>query len=229
MNWKRIIVAAFIFFGISSYFYFGLSKFFDLNFVKTQLESIQSFNSKNFKLSLLLYFVIYSLTVALSIPGAVILTLIGGAVYGVFWGTLVASFASSIGATLAFFVSRILLRDWVLGRFGKYFEAINRGIEREGVFYLFALRMVPLFPFFAVNLLMGLTTIRATSFYIVSQIGMLLGTVVYVNAGSQLATINNLSGIVSPNVVLSLACVGLSPLVAKYVLSVIKREEREEI
>ena len=229
MNWKRIIVAVFIFLGISSYFYFGLSKFFDLNFVKTQLESIQSFNSKNFELSLLLYFVIYSLTVALSIPGAAILTLIGGAVYGVFWGTLVASFASSIGATLAFFVSRILLRDWVLGRFGKYFEAINRGIEREGVFYLFALRMVPLFPFFAVNLLMGLTTIRATSFYIVSQIGMLLGTVVYVNAGSQLATINNLSGIVSPNVVLSLACVGLSPLVAKYVLSVIKREEREEI
>ena len=229
MNWKRIIVAVFIFLGMSSYFYFGLSKFFDLNFVKTQLESIQSFNSKNFELSLLLYFVIYSLTVALSIPGAVILTLIGGAVYGVFWGTLVASFASSIGATLAFFVSRILLRDWVLGRFGKYFEAINRGIEREGVFYLFALRMVPLFPFFAVNLLMGLTTIRATSFYIVSQIGMLLGTVVYVNAGSQLATINNLSGIVSPNVVLSLACVGLSPLVAKYVLSVIKREEREEI
>ena len=229
MNWKRIIVAVFIFLGMSSYFYFGLSKFFDLNFVKTQLESIQSFNSKNFELSLLLYFVIYSLTVALSIPGAVILTLLGGAVYGVFWGTLIASFASSIGATLAFFVSRILLRDWVLGRFGKYFEAINRGIEREGVFYLFALRMVPLFPFFAVNLLMGLTTIRATSFYIVSQIGMLLGTVVYVNAGSQLATINNLSGIVSPNVVLSLACVGLSPLVAKYVLSVIKREEREEI
>ena len=229
MNWKRIIVAVFIFLGISSYFYFGLSKFFDLNFVKTQLESIQSFNSKNFELSLLLYFVIYSLTVALSIPGAVILTLIGGAVYGVFWGTLVASFASSIGATLAFFVSRILLRDWVLGRFGKYFEAINRGIEREGVFYLFALRMVPLFPFFAVNLLMGLTTIRAASFYIVSQIGMLLGTVVYVNAGSQLATINNLSGIVSPKVVLSLACVGLSPLVAKYVLFVIKREEREEI
>lgn len=229
MNWKRIIVAVFIFLGISSYFYFGLSKFFDLNFVKTQLESIQSFNSKNFELSLLLYFVIYSLTVALSIPGAAILTLLCGAVYGVFWGTLVASFASSIGATLAFFVSRILLRDWVLGRFGKYFEAINRGIEREGVFYLFALRMVPLFPFFAVNLLMGLTTIRAASFYIVSQIGMLLGTVVYVNAGSQLATINNLSGIVSPKVVLSLACVGLSPLVAKYVLSVIKREEREEI
>ena len=178
MNWKRIIAAVFIFLGIGSYFYFGLSKFFDLNYVKAQLESIQSFKNENFELSLLLYFVIYSLTVALSIPGAVILTLLGGAVYGVFWGTLVASFASSIGATLAFFVSRILLRDWVLGRFGKFFEAINKGIEREGVSYLFALRMVPLFPFFVVNLLMGLTNIRATSFYIVSQIGMLLGTVV---------------------------------------------------
>ena len=155
MNWKRIIAAVFIFLGIGSYFYFGLSKFFDLNFVKAQLESIQSFKNENFELSLLLYFVIYSLTVALSIPGAVILTLLGGAVYGVFWGILVASFASSIGATLAFFVSRILLRDWVLGRFGKFFEAINKGIEREGVSYLFALRMVPLFPFFVVNLLMA--------------------------------------------------------------------------
>ena len=223
MNWKRIIAAVFIFLGIGSYFYFGLSKFFDLNFVKAQLESIQSFKNENFELSLLLYFVIYSLTVALSIPGAVILTLVGGAVYGVFWGTLVASFASSIGATLAFFASRILLRDWVLGRFGKFFEAISKGIEREGVFYLFALRMVPLFPFFVVNLLMGLTNIRATSFYIVSQIGMLLGTVVYVNAGSQLATVNSLSGIISPPVILSLACVGVSPIVAKYVLSVIKK------
>jgi uncharacterized membrane protein YdjX (TVP38/TMEM64 family) len=223
VNWKRNIAAAFIFLGIGSYIYFGLNKFFDLNFVKAQLESIQSFKSENFELSLLLYFVIYSLTVALSIPGAVILTLLGGAVYGVFWGTLVASFASSIGATLAFFVSRILLRDWVLGRFGKFFEAINKGIEREGVSYLFALRMVPLFPFFVVNLLMGLTNIRATSFYIVSQIGMLLGTVVYVNAGSQLATVSSLSGIISPPVILSLACVGVSPIVAKFVLSVIKK------
>ena len=137
MNWKRNIVAAFIFLGIGSYIYFGLNKFFDLNFVKAQLEFIQSFKSENFELSLLLYFVIYSLTVALSIPGAVILTLIGGAVYGIFWGTLVASFASSIGATLAFFVSRILLRDWVKPFVGKtdwalIMRAKNATLQHEG-------------------------------------------------------------------------------------------------
>ena len=222
MNWKRIIAAVFIFLGIGSYFYFGLSKFFDLNFVKAQLESIQSFKNENFELSLLLYFVIYSLTVALSIPGAVILTLLGGAVYGVFWGTLVASFASSIGATLAFFVSRILLRDWVLGRFGKFFEAINKGIDREGVSYLFALRMVPLFPFFVVNLLMGLTNIRATSFYIVSQIGMLLGTVVYVNAGSELGKIQTIDDIFSLSLIISFFLLGIFPLLVKKIIMAIQ-------
>ena len=176
MNWKKTLVAAFIFLGIGCYFYFDLSRFLNLDLVKSQLDAMQSYTSENFALSLLFYFAIYCLAAALSIPGAAVLTLLGGAIFGIFWGTLVASFASSIGATLAFFVSRILLRDWVLSRFGQYLGPINRGFERDGLSYLFALRMAPMFPFFLTNLLMGLTTIRAASFYFMSQIGMFLGT-----------------------------------------------------
>ena len=229
MNLKKITFAAFIFLSISGFFYFDLNLFFDLNFIKSQLEAIQRFKHENFELTLLLYFCVYCLTVALSIPGAVVLTLLGGAIFGVFFGTLIVSFASSIGATLAFFTSRILLRNWVFGRLGKYLIPINEGFEREGLFYLFALRMVPLFPFFAVNLLMGLTTIRASSFYITSQLGMLLSTVVYVNAGAQLSMINSVSGIISPPVVLSLVILGVSPIVAKYMLNAIRRKKSEEI
>ena len=229
MNWKKVTLAAFIFLGLGSFFYFDLNRFFDLNFVKSQLDAIQAYKEENFELTLILYFCVYCLSVALSIPGAVVLTLLGGAVFGVFFGTLVVSFASSIGATFAFFISRIFLRNWVSERFGKYLVNIDKGFKSEGVLYLFALRMVPLFPFFAVNLLMGLTTIRASSFYIVSQLGMLLSTVVYVNAGAQLSTINNLSGIVSPPVIISLVILGVSPIVAKHILNAIKRKKSEEV
>ena len=229
MNWKKITFAALIFLSISCYFYFDLNLLIDLNFIKSQLDAIQRFKYENFELTLFLYFCVYCLTVALSIPGAVVLTLLGGAVFGVFFGTLVVSFASSIGATLAFFTSRVLLRNWAFERFGKYLAPINEGFEREGLFYLFALRMVPIFPFFAVNLLMGLTTIKARSFYIISQLGMLLSTVVYVNAGAQLSMINSLSGIISPPVIISLAILGVSPIIAKYLLNIIKRKKGEEI
>ena len=229
MNWKKITLAAFIFLSIGSLLYFDLNRFFDLEFIKSQLDAIQSYKQENFELTLLIYFCVYCISVALSIPGAMVLTLLGGAVFGVFFGTLVISFASSIGATLAFFTSRVLLRKWVLERFGKYLVPINEGFEREGLFYLFALRMVPIFPFFAVNLLMGLTTIKARSFYIISQLGMLLSTVVYVNAGAQLSMINSLSGIISPPVIISLAILGVSPIIAKYLLNIIKRKKGEEI
>ena len=229
MNWKKITLATFIFLSLGSLPYFDLNRFLDLDFVKSQLDAIQSYKQENFELTLLIYFCVYCLSVALSIPGAVVLTLLGGAVFGVFIGTLVISFASSIGATLAFFTSRVLLRKWVLERFGKYLVPINEGFEREGLFYLFALRMVPIFPFFAVNLLMGLTTIKARSFYIISQLGMLLSTVVYVNAGAQLSMINSLSGIISPPVIISFAILGVSPIIAKYLLNIIKRKKGEEI
>jgi pyruvate/2-oxoglutarate dehydrogenase complex dihydrolipoamide dehydrogenase (E3) component/uncharacterized membrane protein YdjX (TVP38/TMEM64 family) len=164
------------------------------------------------------YFAIYVLVTALSLPGATVMTLAGGALFGLALGTLVVSFASSLGATLAFLVSRFLLRDWVQGRFGDRLAAVNAGMAKDGAFYLFTLRLVPLFPFFVINLLLGLTPIRTRTFYWVSQLGMLAGTLVYVNAGTQLARIDSLSGILSPTLLGSFALLGIFPLLAKKVV-----------
>ncbi len=154
----------------------------------------------------------------LSIPGATVLTLVGGAIFGFAWGTVLVSFASSVGATLAFLLSRFVLRDWVQTRFGAQLRRINEGIEREGAFYLFTLRIVPAVPYFAINLAMGVTPIRAWTFYWVSQIGMLGATLVYVNAGTQLASIASPTGILSPQVIGALVLLGFFPLVAKRVV-----------
>ena len=211
--------------AFGSYFILDLGQFLALEYVQSQLNTIQDYKNQNFTVAALAYFAIYIVVAALSIPGAVILTLIGGAIFGLFWGTFIASFASSIGATLAFLVSRNLLRDWVENRFGDYLTPINKGIEKDGSFYLFSIRMVPLFPFFIVNLLMGLTGIKVVPFYLVSQLGMLLGTAVYVNAGSELAQITSLSGIVSGSVIFSFALLGLFPLIAKLIISKIQRNK----
>ncbi|MDT0619135.1 FAD-dependent oxidoreductase [Salinisphaera sp. P385] len=161
------------------------------------------------------FFTVYVLVTALSIPGAAVMTLATGAVFGLGWGLLIVSFASSVGATLAFLVARFLLRDGVQRRFGRRLTAINRGVEKDGAFYLFALRLVPAFPFFVINLAMGLTPIRTATFYVVSQIGMLPGTVVYVNAGTQLGQVESLGGILSPGLIGSFVLLGLFPLVAR--------------
>jgi len=166
---------------------------------------------------------VYVLVAALSLPGAVILTLAAGAIFGLLWGTFIASFASTLGATLAFWSARYLLRDWVQARFGDRLKPINDGMARDGAFYLFTLRLVPVFPFFLINLLMGLMPIRSLTFYGVSQIGMLAGTLVYVNAGTQLARIDSLAGLVAPGVTLSLVLLGVFPLVAKMVLGYLQR------
>lgn len=225
MNKTKILLVIIIIFVIASYFFFDLGRFLTLSFIQSQLSEIQQFRAENFGLTALLYFAAYIVITALSIPGAVIVTLLGGAIFGVLWGTLIVSFASSIGATLAFLVSRLLLRDWVQSKFGHYLGPINRGVEKDGNFYLFSIRMVPLFPFFMVNLLMGLTPISVGSFYIVSQIGMLVGTAVYVNAGSELAKITSLSGLVSPSVILSFVLLGIFPLAAKFIVSLIQRNK----
>jgi pyruvate/2-oxoglutarate dehydrogenase complex dihydrolipoamide dehydrogenase (E3) component/uncharacterized membrane protein YdjX (TVP38/TMEM64 family) len=162
---------------------------------------------------------------ALSLPGAAIMTLAGGAVFGLLWGMVLVSFASSLGATLAFLASRFLLRDWVTQRFGQRLQAIDAGIRREGGFYLFTLRLVPVFPFFMINLLMGLTPMRAATFYWVSQLGMLAGTLVYVNAGTQLAGISSLRGILSPGLIASFALLGIFPLIAKKIVDGIKARQ----
>jgi len=219
VNKTRFIVVALMVLALLSYITLDLGQYLTLEYAQSQLSSIQDYKNENFVQTSLLYFAGYVIATSLSIPGAIIITLLGGAIFGVLWGTLLVSFASSIGATLAFLVSRVLLRDWVQRKFGDYLVPLNKGIEKDGSFYLFSIRMVPLFPFFVVNLLMGLTTIRTTWFYFASQAGMLIGTVVYVNAGSELSQITSLSGLVSAPVLSSLVLLGAFPLIAKLILN----------
>ncbi len=171
------------------------------------------------------YFVVYVLATALSFPGATILTLAGGAVFGLGWGLLIVSFASSVGATLAFLAARFVLRDSVEARFGKRLADLNAGVAKDGAFYLFTLRLVPLVPFFVINLAMGLTKMRVGVFYIVSQLGMLAGTAVYVNAGTQLAKITSLQGILSPALLGSFVLLGVFPLLARKVIEAVKKRQ----
>jgi len=221
----RLILFVCIVAALASYFLLDLDQYLTLDYAQSRLADIQDFRDENFLLAAVIYFSAYVLITALSIPGALIITLIGGAIFGLLWGTILVSFASTIGATLAFLVARLLLRDWVQSRFGSHLTPINRGIERDGSFYLFSIRMVPLFPFFIVNLLMALTPIRTLNFYWVSQLGMLLGTIVYVNAGSELAQIDSLGGLVSGSVVLAFVLLGLLPLVARFVVNIIQRNK----
>jgi len=165
------------------------------------------------------FFAVYVVVTALSIPGAAIMTLAAGALFGVWQGTLIVSFASTIGATLAMLAARTLLRDTVMARFGDRLQPVTQGVERDGAYYLFTLRLVPLFPFFLINLLMGLTQIRTWTYYWVSQLGMLGGTLVYVNAGTQLAQIDSLKGIASPGVIGSFVALGLFPWAARWVVA----------
>lgn len=225
MNKTKTAIVVLLVIAIGSYLAFDLGQFLTLEYAQSQLGAILDYKDQNFTSAAFLYFIIYVMVAALSIPGAAILTLIGGAIFGLGWGLLIASFASSIGATLAFLVSRTLLRDWVQSRFGDYLAPINKGIEKDGNFYLFSIRMVPLFPFFMVNLLMGLTPIKTVSFYLVSQLGMLLGTAVYINAGSELARITSLSGLVSGSLIFSFALLGLFPLIARFIVNSVQRNK----
>ncbi len=225
MNKTKVLIVIAIIAALGSFYMFDLGRFITLEFAQSQITTLQEFRDENFLLTAAIYFVGYVAVAALSLPGALILTLLGGAIFGLLWGLLLVSFASSIGATCSFLVSRLLLRDWVQSRFGDYLAPINKGIEKDGNFYLFSIRMVPLFPFFMVNLLMGLTPIPARSFYIVSQIGMLMGTAVYVNAGSELAQISSLSGMVSGPVIFSLVLLGVFPLVGKLIVNTLQKNK----
>lgn len=207
---------------ISAFFAFDLGRFLSLDYVKSQQAAIDGYHAAQPGLTAGIFFAVYVMVTGLSLPGAVIMTLAAGAIFGVVWGTVIVSFASTLGATLAFIVSRLLLRDWVQGKFGDKLTAINAGMVKEGGFYLFTLRLIPIFPFFIINLVMGLTAIRPWTFYWVSQIGMLAGTLVYVNAGTQLAHLDSLKGILSPALLLSFALLGFFPLIAKQIVSVLK-------
>lgn len=211
--------------AVVCYFVFDLGQYLSLEFIQSRLAETQSFKEENFALAAFIYFAGYVIATGLSIPGAIFVTLLGGAIFGVFWGTLLVSFASSIGATGAFLASRLLLRDWVQSKFGDYLAPINRGMEKDGTFYLFSIRMVPVFPYFMVNLLMGLTPIKTSSYYLASQTGMFASTIVFVNAGAELAKITSLSGLVSGSLLFSFALLGMLPLLAKFVLGVMKRNK----
>ncbi|WP_434735417.1 FAD-dependent oxidoreductase [Candidatus Accumulibacter necessarius] len=216
-KWLLVLALASV---VGLYVALDLGQYLNLQTLKAQQQAIEAFRTDNPGLSVALYFSAYVVMAALSLPGAALLTLAGGAVFGLLWGVVIVSFASSIGATLAFLISRFLLRDWVQQRFGQRLQAIDEGVKREGAFYLFTLRLVPVFPFFLVNLLSGLTGMKARTFYWVSQLGMLAGTVVYVNAGTQLAKIDSLSGILSPGLLGSFALLGVFPLLARKIVDI---------
>jgi len=215
-----IVVAAVV---VLVFFALDMNRFLTLDGLKASLGQFEIWRAASPVFVGFAFFSLYVLVAAFSLPGAAVMTLAAGALFGLLEGTVIVSFASSIGATLAFLASRYLLRDTIQNRFGGRLKAINDGMAREGAFYLFTLRLVPLFPFFLVNLLMGLTPIRARSFYWVSQVGMLAGTLVYVNAGTQLAKISGLSGIVSPRLLISFALLGVFPLLAKRFLNFLQR------
>ena len=212
---KRWGLLAVLLVAVTAFFALGLQRYLGLEYVKSQQGQLEAWRAANPLVAALSFFGLYIGVTALSLPGATILTLAAGAIFGLGWGSLIASFAASIGATLAFLMSRVVLRDWVQAKFGERLAAINEGVRKDGAFYLFSLRVVPLFPFFLINLAMGLTRIRVLTYYWVSQIGMLLGTLVYVNAGTQLARIDKLADVASPGVLASLALLGLFPLIAK--------------
>ena len=219
---KKILVVVIVVALIAAYFIFDLGQFLNLEYIKAQQGRIMEYRDANPVQTALMFFVLYILITGLSLPGAAIITLVAGAIFGLVVGSILVSFASSIGATCAFLVSRFVLRDSIQSRYGDKLRAINEGVEKDGALYLFTLRLVPLFPFFVINLLMGLTPISTKKFYIVSQIGMLAGTVVYVNAGTQLAKIDSLSGILSPALIASFVLLGIFPLLAKKIIDVVK-------
>ena len=219
---KRSLLILLIAALIAAFFSFDLQHTLTLEGLKGSLEQAQARLASDPLLVAGSFFIAYVIVTGLSLPGAAVMSLGGGALFGLLWGTIIVSFASSIGATLAFLVSRFVLRDAVQTRFADRLSTINEGIEKNGAFYLFTLRLVPIFPFFLINLLMGLTPIRTVTFYAVSQIGMLAATVVFINAGTQLAQLERLSDVLSPTLLASFVLLGIFPLLAKKVVAIIQ-------
>jgi pyruvate/2-oxoglutarate dehydrogenase complex dihydrolipoamide dehydrogenase (E3) component/uncharacterized membrane protein YdjX (TVP38/TMEM64 family) len=225
VNPRKIFIAALLLAGVAAFFALDLGRFFSLAFLKDRQAAFTALFNERPVLVTLAFVAVYVAVTALSLPGAVILTLAGGAGFGLVWGTVVVSLASTVGATLAMLVARYLLRDAIQARFGRRLDEVNKGIEKEGAFYLFSLRLIPVVPFFALNLLMGLSRIRTWTYFWVSQLGMFAGTVAYVNAGTQIARIDSLQSILSPRLIGSFALLGLLPLAVSKVLGFFKRRQ----
>ena len=225
---KILLLIAVFTIVVALFFAFDLQKYLTLEYLKSSKAFFISSYEKNPILVLGSYFLFYIVITAFSLPGAVWMTLGGGAFFGLFAGTVIVSFASSIGATLAMLIARFLLRDWVQSRFEKQMQIINAGINKDGGFYLFTLRLVPAVPFFVINLGMGLTPLRAGTFYCVSQLGMLPGTLVYINAGSELGKIQSVGEILSPTLIASFVLLGIFPLLVKKMLAFIEKRRNKE-
>jgi uncharacterized membrane protein YdjX (TVP38/TMEM64 family) len=216
---KKAILVVIIIGAIAAFRIFHLADYLTLAYLKEARNALAGLYVDRPVSVIAVYMLAYIVVTSLSLPGASVMTLAGGAFLGLFTGTIVVSFASTAGATIACFVSRFILRDWVQSKFGDKLTAVDEGMEREGAFYLFTLRLIPVFPFWLINLVMGLTKMPLKTFYWVSQAGMLPGTIVYVNAGRELAKINSMSDILSPGLVLSFAALGLFPVAAKKILA----------
>lgn len=222
MKNKKLLLLGLVALLVAAYFYFDLNQYLTLESLKSRLDTFRAFVNTNPSLVLGGFFGLYVLVTAVSLPGAAIMTIAAGALFGLLTGVLLVSFASSIGATLAFLIARYLFRDSVQQRFGRRLTRINEGVEKDGAFYLFTLRLVPAFPFFLINILMALTPIRTWTFYWVSQAGMLAGTIVYVNAGTQIAQIERTGDLLSPELIGAFVLLGLFPWIARAIMNFIQ-------
>ncbi len=212
---QKIVIVVVLAAIVTTFFVLDLGQYFTLHYIKQSQAQFAAYYADHRILVIGVYMLVYIVMAALSLPGAAVMTLLGGALFGLVVGTVAVSFASTIGATLACVVGRFLLRDWVQGKIGARLKPINEGVEKEGAFYLFTMRLIPAFPFWLINLAMGLTRMPVLTFYWVSQIGMLPGTLVYVNAGKELGQLESLSGILSPSLIFSFVLLGIFPLVVK--------------
>lgn len=213
-----LVIAIFI----AVFFYYDAGQYLSLEYIKDTQNQLLTYYSNSPFIVISVFFLFYVAVTALSLPGATIMTLAAGMLFGLTWGVVIVSFASTIGASLAFIIARFILHDAIQKKYADKLERVNNGIKNEGAFYLFALRLVPLFPFFLINIIMGLTPIRLWTFFWVSQVGMLLGTVVYVYAGTELAKISTLSDIVSLRLLIAFSILGLFPIAAKKLLEFIR-------
>lgn len=215
---KRLVILTLLVGLVAAYFVLDLGQYFSLEYLKASREHFQTLYAEHTFAVVAVYFAIYVTATALALPAATVLTLAGGALFGFVYGTVIISFASSIGAAVAFVIARYLLKDWVQTKFGDRLEKINSGIRKDGAFYLFTMRLIPIFPFFVINTVIALTPMRFFTYYWVSQVGMFPATLVYVNAGKELGQIESLSGLLSPSLIVSFAILGLFPLVMKKTL-----------
>lgn len=220
---KKLAIVAAVAMIIILFIVFDLDRYLSLSYVKDSQTHLQNLYAENPFGFLLGYISIYIVVTALSLPGAVVLTLAAGALFGLIVGTVAVSIASTIGATLACFVSRFILQKWVQEKFSDKLLPINRGIEKEGAFYLFSVRLIPVFPFFVINLVMGLTKMPLRTFFWVSQLGMLPGTIVFINAGKELGQIESAAGILSPSLLISFVILGLFPITAKKIMQKVRK------